>query len=154
MLHTMGKSLMHDPECAPLVRWAFEEYATGRYTKKQLLQQARARGLTNRRGRSLTSQAIGMLLRNQLPESWTSRSTAFVESAAISNRLSPRTVLPRAGDTFWPSAEHDAEAARAPGFPLRGFVRGDACRRGLTGSWSKPSHFSAEVALRERAPGA
>jgi hypothetical protein len=32
----MGKSLMSDPERAPLVRRAFEEYATGRFTKQQL----------------------------------------------------------------------------------------------------------------------
>ena len=57
---------MHDPERAPLVRRAFEEYATARYTKEQLLTQTRAWGLTNRRGRPLTSQAIGVLLRNQL----------------------------------------------------------------------------------------
>jgi site-specific DNA recombinase len=62
----MGKSLMPDPERAPLVRRAFEEYATGRFTKQQLLTQSRAWGLTNRRCRPLTSQAIGMLLRNQL----------------------------------------------------------------------------------------
>ena len=62
----MGKSLMADPARAPLVRRAFEEYATGRYTKEQLLKQASAWGLTNRRDRPLTSQAIGMLLRNRL----------------------------------------------------------------------------------------
>ena len=62
----MGNSLVADPERAPLVRRAFEEYATGRFMKEQLLKQARAWGLTNRRGRPLTSQAIGMLLRNRL----------------------------------------------------------------------------------------
>jgi site-specific DNA recombinase len=62
----MGKSLMPDPDRAPLVRRAFEEYATGRFTKQQLLKQSRAWGLTNRRGCPLTSQAIGMLLRNRL----------------------------------------------------------------------------------------
>jgi site-specific DNA recombinase len=62
----MGKSLMADPERASLVRRAFEEYATSRFSKEQLLKQARAWGLTNRRGRPLTSQAIGVLLRNQL----------------------------------------------------------------------------------------
>src|SRR3954465_6263877 len=62
----MGKSLMPDPARAPLVRRAFEEYATGRFTKEQLLKESRAWGLTNRRGRPLTSQAIGVLLRNQL----------------------------------------------------------------------------------------
>jgi site-specific DNA recombinase len=63
---SMGRSLVHDPERAPLVQRAFEEYATGRYTKEQLLKRARTCGLTNRRGKPLTSQAIGMLLRNPL----------------------------------------------------------------------------------------
>jgi len=38
---SMGKSLMHDTDRAPLVRRAFEEYATGRFTKGQLLEQVR-----------------------------------------------------------------------------------------------------------------
>lgn len=62
----MGKSLMADPERAPLVRRTFEEYSTGRFTKEQLLKQTSTWGLTNRRGRPLISQAIGMLLRNRL----------------------------------------------------------------------------------------
>jgi DNA invertase Pin-like site-specific DNA recombinase len=40
----MGKSLMHDLERGPLVRRAFEEYATGRFTKEQLLKRARIWG--------------------------------------------------------------------------------------------------------------
>ena len=62
----LGKSLMPDPERAPLVRRAFEEYATGQFTKQQLLQQVTTWGLRNRRGQPLSSQSIGMLLRNQL----------------------------------------------------------------------------------------
>ena len=62
----MGKSLMPDPERAPIVRRVFEAYATGRFTKQQVLEQARTWGLTNRRNRPLTSQAIGVLLSNQL----------------------------------------------------------------------------------------
>ena len=62
----MGESLMPDPERAPLVRRAFEQYVTGRFTKEQLHKQARTWRLTNRRARPLTSQAIGILLRNQL----------------------------------------------------------------------------------------
>jgi hypothetical protein len=63
---SIGKSLIHDPQRGSLVRRAFEDYATGRFTKEQLLKQVRTWGLTNRRGRPLTSQAIGVLLRNQL----------------------------------------------------------------------------------------
>jgi site-specific DNA recombinase len=39
---TVGKSLIADPERAPLVRRVFEEYATGRFPKEQLLKHARA----------------------------------------------------------------------------------------------------------------
>jgi hypothetical protein len=46
-----GKSLIHDSARAPLVRRAFEEYATGRSTKEALLKRARGWGLTNRRGK-------------------------------------------------------------------------------------------------------
>src|SRR5713226_1593253 len=37
----MGKSMIPDTERAPLVRRAFEEYATERFTKQQLLKQSR-----------------------------------------------------------------------------------------------------------------
>jgi site-specific DNA recombinase len=62
----MGKSSMPDPERAPIVRRVFEEYATGRFNKQQILMKATAWGLRNRREVPLGSQAIGVLLRNQL----------------------------------------------------------------------------------------
>ena len=37
-----GKSLLPDPERAPIVRRVFEDYSTGRYTKKQLLRTVRS----------------------------------------------------------------------------------------------------------------
>ena len=136
---SMGKSLIHDPERARLVRRAFENYATGQYTKEQLLKRARAWGLTNRRGKPLTSQAIGMLLRNQLYagivdvpeygvrgkrgdfEPLISEELFYQVQAVLSGRV-PSTV-PR-------QRSH-------PDFPLRGFLRCQSCGRGLTGSWSK-----------------
>ena len=129
----MGKSLMPDPERAPLVRRAFEEYATGRFTKQQLLKQSRAWGLTNRRGRPLTSQAIGVLLRNQLyagivdvPEYGVRGKRGDFEPL-ISEDLFYRVqaVLVRA------SSEHDATAAGAPGLPA-------ARLRALRVLWSRP----------------
>jgi hypothetical protein len=62
----MRQSLMTDPERAPIVRRLFKHYATGTYTKQEILQKATQWGLTNRRGQPLSSQAIGMLLRNRL----------------------------------------------------------------------------------------
>ena len=119
---SIGKSLVHDPERAPFVRRAFEDYATGQYTKERLLKRARMWGLTNRRGKPLTSQAIGVLLRNQL----------YAGPPPFR-----RPVLPRAGSAVRSRAEHDAAAARAPGLPTPRVRTLRSCGRGLTGSWSK-----------------
>ena len=62
----MRGSLMPDPERAAIVGRIFKHYATGTYSKQQILQKATQWGLTNRRGQPLSSQAIGMLLRNRL----------------------------------------------------------------------------------------
>jgi len=62
----MRQSLMPDPERAAIVRRIFKHYSTGTYTKQEILQKATQWGLTNRRGQPLSSQAIGMLLRNRL----------------------------------------------------------------------------------------
>ena len=125
----MGKSLMPDPERAPLVRRAFEEYATGHFTKEQLLKQVRTWGLTNRRGRPLTAQAIGVLLRNRLYagivdvteygvrgkrgdfDSLISEDLLYRVQAVLSGRLPTTTPQQRAH----------------PDFPLRAFVRCESC---------------------------
>jgi site-specific DNA recombinase len=96
-------------------------------------------GLTNRRGKPLTSQAIGMLLRNQLYagivdvpeygvrnkrgdfEPLISEDLFYQAQAVLSGRLPSTAPRKRAH----------------PDFPLRGFVRCETCGRGLTGSWSK-----------------
>src|SRR5919197_6018255 len=45
-----GKSLMPDPDRAALIRELFEEYASGRFTKQEVLAQITERGLRTRRG--------------------------------------------------------------------------------------------------------
>jgi site-specific DNA recombinase len=134
-----GTSLMHDAQRGPLVRRAFEEYASGRSTKEQLLKRVRTWGLTNRRGRPLTAQAIGVLLRNQLyagivdvPEYGVRGKRGDFEPL-ISEELFYRVQAILSGRI--PSTTPRKRAH--PDFPLRGFVRCHACDRGLTGSWSK-----------------
>jgi hypothetical protein len=114
-------------------------YATGRYTKEQLLKQTSALGLTNRRGRPLTSQAIGMLLRNRLytgivdvPEYGVRAKHGDFEPL-ISENLFYRVQAVLSGRA--PSTTPQQRAH--PDFPHRAFVRCDSCGRGLTGSWSK-----------------
>ena len=130
---TAGKSLTHDPERAPLVRRAFEEYATGRFTKEQLLKQARSWGLTNRRGRPLTSQAIGMLLRNQLYAG-----VVDVPEYGVRGKRGDFEPL-ISGDLFYRVQavlstrlpKHHTEAAGAPGLPATRL-------RTLRVLWTKP----------------
>jgi DNA invertase Pin-like site-specific DNA recombinase len=117
---SMGKSLIDDPARAPLVRRAFEEYATGRFTKEQLLKQVRTWGLTNRRGKLLTSQAIGMLLRNGLYARQRGRAGVRRPQQAWRLRAADlgRSVLPRPGDSLGPCVKHGTAATSASRFPV------------------------------------
>jgi hypothetical protein len=154
--------------------------ATGQYTKEQLLKRVRTWGLTNHRGKPLTAQAIGMLLRNQLyagivdvPEYGVRDKRGDFES------LISQDLFYRVQGILSGRIPNTAPRKRAdPVFPLRGFVRCQSCGRGLTGSWSKgrseyyayyhcrpgcravnmakaklESLFADELALLQRTPG-
>jgi site-specific DNA recombinase len=134
-----GKSLLQDPERAPIVRKAFEDYATGRFNKQQILERVTADGLRNRRNQPLSSQAIGALLRNRLyagiidvPEYGVRDKRGDFEPI-ITEDLFHRAQAVLAGRL--PSTAPRLQAH--PDFPLRNFVRCATCNRGLTGSWSK-----------------
>src|SRR2546425_461497 len=62
----MGKSLILDPERAPLVRRALHDFATGRFTKQEVRANITALGLKTRRGQPVPSQTFDALLRNQV----------------------------------------------------------------------------------------
>jgi hypothetical protein len=98
---------------------------TGCFTKQQVLEQARTWGLTNRRGRPLTSQAIGVLLRNRLyagivdvPE-YGVRARRGDFEPLISEDLFHRVQAVLSGRV--PSATPQQRAH--PDVPLRAFVR-------------------------------
>ena len=55
-----------DPERAPLVRRAFQEFATGRFIKQEVRANITALGLKTRRGQPVPSQTFDALLRNQV----------------------------------------------------------------------------------------
>src|SRR5438093_5535904 len=61
-----GKSLIPDPERAPLVKRAFQDFATGRFTKDEVRKNAIALGLTTRRGKPVPSQTFDAMLRNHV----------------------------------------------------------------------------------------
>ena len=134
-----GKRMIPDPERASHVQRAFEEYATGRFTKQQILKRVTAAGLRTRKGRPLGSQAIGMLLRNPLY-------AGIIDVPALGVRgkrgdfepLISEEVFHRAQAVLSGRVVTKARLLRShPDFPLRNFVRCARCGRALTGSWSR-----------------
>ena len=133
-----GKSLVPDPERAPLIARAFEELATGRFTKQEVIARMTEAGLRTRRGLVLSPQSFGQMVRNSIY-------VGRVESPdyGVSTRGDFEPLIDEA--TFYRAqAVLDGRVVVAgprqrnhPDFPLRGFVRCEACGRPLTGSWSK-----------------
>jgi len=133
-----GKSLVPDPERASQVTRAFEDFATGRFTKDEVLDAVTRLGLRTRKGLALNPQSFGRMLTNRLyagfidvPEFGVSRrgdfdplvsEDTFDRVQAISQQRVPVT------------APH--QRGRAD-FPLKGLVRCATCGKTLTASWSK-----------------
>jgi site-specific DNA recombinase len=61
-----GKSLVPDPERAPLIARAFEELATGRFTKQEVIARMTEAGLRTRRGLVFSPQSFGQMVRNSI----------------------------------------------------------------------------------------
>jgi len=62
--------LIQDPDRAPLVKLAFEEFGTGRRSRPEVLHRVTALGLTTKSGRPLSAQSLAALLRNRLYAGW------------------------------------------------------------------------------------
>jgi DNA invertase Pin-like site-specific DNA recombinase len=130
-----GKSLVPDPERAPLIARAFEELATGRFTKQEVITRMTEAGLRTRRGLVLSPQSFGQMVRNSIY-------VGRVESPdyGVSTRGDFEPLIDEA--TFYRvQAVLDGRVVVAgprprnhPDFPLRGFVRCETCGRPLTGA--------------------
>ena len=133
-----GKSLIADPERGESVRQAFEQFATGRYTKDQVLDKVTRLGLRTRTGRKLNPQSFGRMLTNRLyagfihaPEFNVSRRGDFAGLVSEETFYQVQAVIE---GRLQPTAPHKRSR---PDFPLKGLVRCEACGRPLTASWSK-----------------
>ena len=83
----MGKSLIHHPDEPRSYNAHSRSTRPADSRRSSCSSSSGAWGLTNRRGKPLTSQAIGVLLRNQLYAGIVDvPDTAFAENAATSNR--------------------------------------------------------------------
>jgi site-specific DNA recombinase len=132
------KTLLPDPRTAPMVREAFEMYATGLHHRNEVLERMNARGLRTRKGKPMSPQSFAALLVNpiylgriQLPE-WgidvpgnfpalVEEETFFRVQALLGGQGLSVTARQRSRD----------------GFPLRGLITCEKCGRPLTGSLSR-----------------
>ena len=133
-----GKSLVPDPERASLVRRAFQDFATGRFTKDEVRNAVNALGLTTRRGKPVPSQTFDALLRNRVyigqidvPAYNVSTRGDFEPLASERVFFRVQAILDGRYEVTSPRQRND------PDFPLRGYVRCETCGRPLTASWSK-----------------
>lgn len=141
-LNSNGKegrgSLVPDPVRAPLVRQAFELYATGLHTMQDVLKIVTAAGLRTRKGKPVPKQTLNQLLRKpvfagwiEVP-GWSERTRGDFEPIVTENVF--ETVQARL------SGKRVSLAPRLrsnPDFPLRHFVKCGCCGKPLTASWSK-----------------
>jgi hypothetical protein len=134
----MSGGLVHDPERAPLARQEFEDLATGQYTKQEVIARATSAGLRSKKGLTLSPQSFGQMMRNSIyagkvesPEYGVFTKGNFEPLVDEATFYRAQAVLDGRIVVAGPRQRND------PDFPLRGFVRCDACGRPLTGSWSK-----------------
>lgn len=133
-----GKSLVPDPDRGVLVTKAFEEFATERFTKEEVLDTVTRLGLRTRSGLVLNPQSFGRMLTNRLyagfidlPEFGVSRRGDFDPLVSEETFRRVQAILQGRLQATGPHKRS------RPDFPLKGLVRCAACARPLTASWSK-----------------
>jgi DNA invertase Pin-like site-specific DNA recombinase len=131
------KVVIPDPQRAPLVRAAFELMAAGE-TVSRALARVTALGLRSRYGHELRQQEFRGLLRNPFYLGRVRSLRWGIEAQGQHEPLVDEATWLRAQRRMSRSPELDSERRREhPDFPLRGFVRCEACGRPMTAAWSR-----------------
>jgi hypothetical protein len=135
-------SLVHDPERGPLVRRAFEDLATGQYTKQEVISRATEAGLRSRKGLTLSPQSFGQMMRNPIYVGKVESPDYGVSVKATSNRSSmrPRSTARRPFSMavlWWPVRG----SGTIPTFHCADLsvAKSAACRRRLGGNTARSS---------------
>ena len=130
-----NKALVHDRHRAPLIKKAFELFATALYTKEQVRHRMNAEGFRTLKGKPLGPETFDRMLRNPLyagildVDRWdiSARGNfASIVSEDVFHQV--QQVLAGRRHTVTPHRRNREE------FPLRGFVRCSHCQRALTAS--------------------
>ena len=140
------ETLEHDSERAPLIRKAFELYATGLYTKNEVLEQINLQGLTTVRGNRLTPQSFGKMLTHPLYMARVRNDEWGIDVEGDFEPIVDEHTFYRVQAVLRESATAGTRKSRNhPDFPLRRFVRCAECSAPLTASWSR-SHTGRRYA--------
>ena len=133
-----GANIKPDPSSAPLVREAFELYATGQYTKIQVLKIITARGLKTKRGQKLTAQTFDALLRKPIYAGWVYSSSVpepvkGLHTPVVNQELFEAVQRLLSGRKLSSAPKRKQN----PAFPLKHFVKCGVCGTPLTGGMNK-----------------
>ncbi len=139
-LDSVGRETLEpDPTSGPLVKMAFELYATGLHSKSEVLRKITAMGLRTRNGKKLTAQTFQELLRKSIyaglisVRSWGIERVKGDFEPLVSVDLFDRVqdVLDGRALAVTPHQRNHQD------FSLRRFTSCADCGLPITGSWSK-----------------
>jgi DNA invertase Pin-like site-specific DNA recombinase len=133
----VSASMILDPDTAPLVKHGFEAIASRRVNKVEALDELTDLGLKTRRGRRLTKQSFGNMLRNPLYMGRVVMPTWDIDVQGDFEPIVDASLFQAVQDVLHGRSPAKSSHVRDhPDFPLRRVVRCGRCSSPLTGSWS------------------
>ncbi len=129
----VDKNLVVDSERAPLVRKAFELFASGAYSGDGVLRFVTAMGLITKKGSPLTKQSFARMLQNEIYAGWIVSGENRVRGKHVA--LVSEAVFQAVQDRL--NGKSRPHKQLSEDFPLRGFVKCIQCGRNLTAGWAK-----------------
>jgi site-specific DNA recombinase len=133
-----GANIKPDPPTASLVREAFELYATGGYTKIQVLKFISDKGLRTKRGQKLSAQTLDAMLRKPIYAGWVYSSGVPARVKGLHDPIVSQEIFETVQRVLSgrqliaaPKRKHN------PAFPLKHFVKCGTCGTPLTGGMNK-----------------
>jgi site-specific DNA recombinase len=129
-------NLILDPERAPLLRKAFELYASGQYSKADVLTDVTILGLKDASGRSISPQTFDKLLRNPVYMGWITTSWGIATRGLFEPIVTEEIFTAVQNTLFKRGLQPTCRTLRSADFPLRVFARCAHCNTPLTGSFS------------------
>src|SRR3989338_7618948 len=131
-------NIIPDPERAPLIKKAFELYATGLYTRPQVLNSLNNLGLRTKKGKKIALQTLEDILRNPLYTGWMTAKNLEKPIRGTFDPLINQSLFDNVQAVLaGKKVTVTAYLRNHPDFPLRQFVKCGTCNSPLTASWSK-----------------